>query len=118
MSKNMKRCKDLIIIELEDLMVDIEDLLDINQQKNENSQITDYVYKENRVTLRDEINALKTFRKTVYNLNPDNFATSEEIFDYLENKFERIVEEAGYGKGILYFVKRKLNKISKYLCLT
>ncbi|MCF7886760.1 MAG: hypothetical protein K9M80_09715 [Candidatus Marinimicrobia bacterium] len=118
MSKNLKRCRDLIAIELEDLKMDIEHLLEINKKKIDNDEITNYVFRENRVTLKDEINAIKTFHRTVDNLSLSNFNSREEIFEYLENKFERIVEEAGYGKGILYFVKRKLNKIRKYLCIT
>ena len=86
MGQNLKRCKDLIKIELEDLIIDIEHLLDINKQKSENDQITNYVFKENRVTLRDELNAIKTFKKTIDNLNTDNFESGQEILDYLENQ--------------------------------
>jgi len=118
MTKNLKRCRDLIKIELEDLIIDIERLLEINQEKKSNNDITPYVFKENRVTLKDEINAIKTFLRTINNLNIENFESSEEIFDYLENKFSRIVDEAGYGQGVLFFVKRKLKKIKKYLCIT
>ncbi|HMA62148.1 MAG TPA: hypothetical protein VKP78_05805 [bacterium] len=117
MSDNLKRCCDLILIELEDLTVDIERLLEINEQKFNEDRITDYVFKENRVTLKDEINAVKTFSRTVNNIDTTNFTSSDEIFEFLENKFVRIVEEAGYGQGILFFVKRKMEKIKKYLCL-
>lgn len=118
MAENLERCKEIIKIELEDLIVDIEQLLEINEKRSANDEITNYVFKENRVTLKDEINAIKTFRKTVNNLNTANFESGSEIFDYLENKFARIVEEAGYGQGVLYFVKRKMNKIKQYLCIT
>jgi len=116
MSKNLERYKEIIAIELKDLQKDIEELLSRNKERNEKGEITKYVFLENRVTLKDEINALKSFINTVKDMDASSFESMDEIDEYLNRKFNRMIQEAGYGKGIIYFVKKKLKKVKRYVC--
>ncbi|MBN1799448.1 MAG: hypothetical protein JW822_12815 [Spirochaetales bacterium] len=101
--------------ELEDLIKDIELLMEVQKQRLEKSEITNYVYLENTALFKNEIACLKNFLKFSSQLDLDGFQTHDELGDYIKQEFKNQLEEHCYAQAIESFVDRKLKKIIDYI---
>jgi len=99
-------------VELEDLEGDVTDLLAICQRKKDNREITNYVYMENKGLLLREIAGIKNL---VEGLDTGKFSNRQEMFREIDRRILENTREGDYPEAVYSLVKRRLDKIVKYL---
>jgi hypothetical protein len=105
----------LFKVELEDLSEDLQIMLDLNSDKKNRGEITNYVYMENVSLLQREITCLKdlmTYCDTVEVGQPNNL---EELTDIYCRCLQERARESDYPKAVTHLVLRKMKKIAGYL---
>jgi len=105
----------LLKIELEDLSEDLEIMLDLNSDKKDRREITNYVYMENLSLLQREIACVKdlmTYCDTVEVGQPNNL---EELTGIYCRCLQERAQESDYPKAVTHLVNRKIKKIAGYL---
>ena len=115
MKENKQKFIRILSAELEDLIEDIERLMGAYQARSVKGDITNYVLLENNALLQNEIFCLKNFIKFINRIDLSQFETLEELYNFIEEKFKREMEEHCYAHAIADFVERKLKKVLNYI---
>ena len=114
MKNKMERYIKILKIELEDLEDDIQDAQDLLKKKLEDHKITDYVFMENLSTFRTELAGIKKMEKEIESL-VGQYDTLDELVAYLSDFIRIKVKDSGLPEVVYVLIKRKLDKIYKYL---
>jgi len=114
MKNKMERYIKILKIELEDLEDDIQDAQDLLKKKLEDHKITDYVFMENLSTFRTELAGIKKMGKEIDSL-VGQYDTLDELVAYLSDFIRKKVKDSGLPEVVYVLIKRKLDKIYKYL---
>jgi hypothetical protein len=102
-------------VELEDLEGDVTDLLEISQRKKDNREITNYVYLENKGLLLREIAGIKNLVEGLDGMDTGKFSNRQEMFREIDRRILENTREGDYPEAVYSLVKRRLDKIVKYL---
>jgi hypothetical protein len=114
MKNKMERYIKILKIELEDLEDDIQDGQVILRQKLEDHKITDYVFMENLSTFITELAGIKKMEKEIDSL-AGQYETLDELVAYISGFVKKKVKDSGLPEVVYILIKRKLDKIYKYL---
>jgi hypothetical protein len=101
--------------ELDDLTEDIEQLMEIDREKFEKGEISNYVLLENNALRQNEISCLKNFAQLTLHIELDKFGTLEELYTFVETEFKKQLKEGCYTHAIEGVVERKLQKVLNYV---
>jgi len=102
-------------VELQDLEGDVTDLLEICQRKKDNREITNYVYLGNKGLLLREIAGIKSLVQGLDELDAGKFSSRQEMFREIDRRILEKTREGDYPEAVYSLVKRRLDKIVKYL---
>jgi hypothetical protein len=105
----------ILKIELEDLEEDINDLLELCQQRKNSKEITNYVYLENKSLLLNEIAGIKNLINDLSSLDTGSFASQEEMFQEIDRMIHSRTREFAYPEAVYSLVKRRLDKVIEFL---
>jgi len=105
----------ILKVELEDLEGDIVDLLEICQRRKDNREITNYVYLENKGLLLREIAGIKSLVQGLDAMDPRKFSSPQEMFREIDRQILKKTREGDFPEAVYSLVKRRLDKIAKYL---
>jgi hypothetical protein len=111
----LRRFLGILKVELEDLEDDIEDLLELCQRRKDHSEITDYVYQENKTLLLNEIAALKSLVHGLDGLDTGRFATQQQMIQEVDRLIRTRARESAFPEAVYSLVKRRLDKVAQYL---
>ncbi len=114
MKHKMERYLKILKIELEDLEYDIQYGEEILRKRFEEHKITDYVFMENLSTFRTELAGVKKMEKEIDSL-VDKYETLDELVVHINEFFKKRVRESGLPEVVYVLIKRKLDKIYKYI---
>lgn len=114
MKNRIERYLKILKIELEDLEQDILDAEIILRKRLDEHKITDYVFMENLSTFKAELAGIKKMEQEIDDL-PGKYDTLDEIVAHISDFIKERVMEAGLPEVVYVLIKRKLDKIYKYL---
>jgi len=106
----------ILKVELEDLQSDINDLLEAGQRRMDKREITPYVYLENKGLLLREIEGVQSLVQGLGELDTRRFSGPQEMFLEIERQIRAKTREGDYPEAVYSLVKRRLDKIVRYLC--
>jgi len=115
MKEKMRKFLKILRVELEDLEEDMELLIDLHREKEQKRVITPYVCMENIGLIKNEISAVKRIIGSIENVGIDEYNNIEELTEHINNIFKKQIKESDYPDSIYFFVKRKLDKVKKYI---
>lgn len=116
MKHKMKRYLKILKIELEDLETDIAFSEEILQKKYDDREISHYVFLENLSTFKSELMGIREMEGEIDQLI-DKYETIDELVKDVYQFFENKVKDAGLPDVVFVLIKRKLDKVYKYLSL-
>jgi hypothetical protein len=102
-------------IELEDLHEDIDLLIKQLKEKFNHQTITHYVFLENVCTLKSELFGVESIYEYIKNLDTNAYGTLDELHSAVRGELTRRIKEAGLPDAVIYFIDRKIAKVSHYL---
>jgi len=105
----------ILRLELKDLHEDIEALIEHLTREKERGHLTNYVFMENLALFRNELLGVDAFGKILDQLDPEAFATLDEMVDHLRISFRAKVKSSGLAEAINIYVERKLVKVRNYI---
>ncbi|MDX9799833.1 MAG: hypothetical protein RBT69_00700 [Spirochaetia bacterium] len=116
MDKNYKtqRYIKILKIELEDLEYDIQYGEDLLKKRFDEHKISDYVFMENLSTFKAELAGVKKMEKEIDAL-AGKYETIEELSAFISDYLKKRVKDLGLPEVVYVLIKRKLDKIYKYL---
>ena len=106
----------ILKVELEDMVEDINSMMEIAQKRKESGEITNYVFWENGTVLIKEISGINNFLQGMSDLDFLKYENLEEMVEDLAAMFRKRTREYDFPEYIYDMVKRKLVKVSLYLC--
>lgn len=115
MAKDVEHFYKLFSIELEYLMEDIQNLESYAEQRLKRAEITDYVFKENRVIFESEIRALQDFLPLVKKTElcgADELSLSVAC---LKDQIKTLRLEKGFPEAIEPLIFGKMDKIVRFI---
>ena len=113
--QNLHRFLDLLALEIEDLENDVTDLIQAAKDRLARHEITNYVFLENQGLLLNELSCLKTLMSTLRDLDTSGYADLNELVADLERRIRARIHECGYPEVVFSLVKRRSDKVLKYL---
>ena len=105
----------ILKLELEDLEIDIEKLIEHCEEACENSDLSANVFLENLALFKNELLAVNIFEKMLDGLDIEQFASLDELVQFIKKSFEEKVRALGLAKAIIRYVERKLTKVADYV---
>jgi hypothetical protein len=111
----LRKFLGILKVELEDLESDIGDLLEVCQRRKDDSEITDYVYLENKTLLLNEIAALKSLIHGLDDMDTGNFAAPPQMIQEIDRLIRARTRESAFPEAVYRMVKRRLDKVAQYL---
>ena len=115
MREKYRKYLKVLRIELEDLEEDLLLMAQIYQQREKDSEITDYVFLENVSLLQSEISGIEQILKSLGTIEGDSFGTLDEMVEHVDSVFRQKTEDANFPEAVYALVKRKLAKVSAYI---
>jgi len=115
MRDKKRRFIEILRIELEDLKEHIDELIAQSKDAFEGRELSKRVYLENLAVLGNELLGVGTFSHILDELDIDDFDTLEAMIQHLEQKFTAEVESCGLAPAINVFVKRKIDKVARFV---
>lgn len=116
MEGKVKKFIEILGIELEDLEHDIEFTENLMTERREHQEITEYVFMENLAILKSEILAIGQVRNLLREA-PVHYSEPAAVKRELEEIFSKRVKELGLPESTMHFLKRKLEKVERYMLL-
>ncbi len=110
-----KKYLQMLRIEIEDLREDIDLLVIEYDRLHENEQLSNYVFSENLTVIRRELLGVHAFFRLLDEINPDRFATLDDLIADLSDTFRGMVKKNGLPEVIESYVERKLLKVKEYV---
>ena len=119
MERDMKHTKrryiQLLKIELDDLKEDIGLVMEDYEAQRKRNAISQYVFLENMAVLKNEVLCVECAEHMLDQLDLERYASIEELVRDLEERFRRKMEEHGILAEVNRLIKRKLNKVARYV---
>ena len=115
MKEKLEKYLKVLKIELEDLESDLELMADVYGQREKRDEITDYVYLENVSVLKTEILGINSIVESIDDIPVEQFTSLGEFVEYVDTLFRDRTEHASYPEGVYSLVKRKLEKVKRYI---
>ncbi len=116
MRQKVKNFIAILNIELDDLIADINFLIERTRRRHDKGEITNYVFYENQVVFKNELNAINNFKKILARINPEDYNDIPSLMERLRQDFAIAVQKYGYAKAAILYAERKLRKVEKYCC--
>lgn len=104
----------ILKIELEDLESDIIDSEAMLKKRLDDKKITGYVFMENLATFRAELEGVRKMEKEIDRL-ADKYETLDELVEHISDYFKKRIKESGLPEAVFVLIKRKLDKIYRYI---
>ena len=105
----------ILKLELEDLEIDIEKLIENCEEACKTSDLSANVFLENLALFKNELLAVNIFEKMLDTLDIEQFASLDELVQFIKKSFEEKVRVLGLAKAINRYVERKLIKVAEYV---
>ncbi len=106
----------ILKVELEDMIQDINSMMDVAKERKARGLITNYVFQANGTVLIKELSAINNFLQGVNVLDFSKYENLEEMVEDIDAIFRKRTREYDFPEFINNLVRRKLIKISKYVC--
>ncbi|MDR0307570.1 MAG: hypothetical protein LBI42_12145 [Chitinispirillales bacterium] len=101
-------------LELENLKVHLREKVAQYIEDHDKGSITNYVFRENRALLENEINGLDIFINGVHKLDTSKFDDLGALRDVLNSINEKLCAEEGIARTTATLAKRKADRIVSY----
>ncbi|MBU0936708.1 MAG: hypothetical protein KKI09_12960 [Spirochaetes bacterium] len=105
----------LLKVELRDLLEDISIVEDQLRKRFEAAEISSYVYRENDVVLRREMESIENFLPLIDAIRPDLYKDTELLVPVLLAELGIQLKRNGGPEAVVELVKRKMLKLSEFL---
>jgi len=115
MKEKLKKYLKIFKIELEESIEYLEYLLEVHRFREEQGEITHYVYLENVTVLTNELSGIKSILKIVKSLKADNFQDLESLILYLEKRVVESITHFDYPEALHVMCRRKLEKVKIFV---
>ncbi len=115
MAARLKKFLHILEVEFEDLTEDIIMLQELTEERHEQREISHYVHMENKGVLIEEKAGIDLITSHLKNINPDEFASCEDIRENILSATIHMIEHGGYPKAVIELVKRKVDKAMRYI---
>ena len=115
MSSLYRRFVRLLNVELESLQDELQVLVDYQDERLENKEITDYVRNYNVAVLKNELMGLHEFLRCEGCLDADSDGNLEEITDEVCGYIKHYFETRDNVPALYELVKLRIDKIRGYL---
>jgi hypothetical protein len=102
-------------IELEDLEEDINDLLEILEQRKDSREITNYVYQGNKGVLLNEISCVRELLDQLSAIDPYQYESVEAVIAAVREMLDRRIRDRSFPDAVHHLVLRKLEKVCTYV---
>lgn len=102
-------------IELEDLEEDINDLLEILEQRRESHEITNYVYIGNKGILLNQISCVQELLESLRSIDAYQYESVETMIADLKKKIEKRIKDCAFPEAVHSMVQRKFEKVCAYV---
>ena len=109
------RYRDALIRELQDLVRHAEELLDWYVTRKKSRDITEHVLFENKAVLENEKVCLENFKRELERVDPDDYATLDDMIEDIKARFKRLVRACGYVRCAYLFAEHKIDKVRERL---
>jgi hypothetical protein len=106
---------NILRIEIEDLIEDIGLIVDEYRRRKEKGEITNYVFLENLAVLHNELLGVGDMKKMLDSIDPEVYDGLDEMVFDIETKIQNRIKNSNLAQALFPLVKRKLEKVSKYL---
>ncbi|MBB6478978.1 hypothetical protein [Spirochaeta isovalerica] len=115
MAVSLEFLVDMLKLELKEVEHDLVNLEKLYINRHDSSEITHYVFFENRAVLKAELDSIHRIGVLLENFVIDEYSTPEHILTELEAYIAQIVRERQFSDAVHNFTKAKINKVRKYL---
>jgi hypothetical protein len=102
-------------LELEDLNYDIDDCIQKLEIDHAADRISNYVYRENRALMENELDGLRQLASFVSSMDLSGIQTTDHLARSFEEKSNTICTTGGHAKSLCVLVKRKIDKVKGYV---
>lgn len=116
--KELHRFLDILLIEIEDLENDLLDLIQVATERLQRHEITNYVFLENKGLLLNELACLKSLMTALRDLDTSGYADMKQMVADVEERIRKRCRECGHPEAVFSLVKRRVDKVYKYLSET
>jgi len=106
---------EVLKAELDDMLEDIAVVEQRYAERHNNEQISNYVYHANESVLYREAESIKMFLKLIDEIEISRYKTIESLVLYYDSCARDLVTRFEEPELIYAFLKRKLDKVTKYL---
>ena len=106
---------DILRIEVEDLIEDIGLIVNEYKRRKDRGEITDYVFLENLAVLHNELLGVDDMMEMLDSVDPEDYSNLDDLVADIEIKIRKKIENSHLAEALYPLVKRKLEKVSKYL---
>ena len=115
MKEKIAKYIKILRIELEDLEEDLLLMAEIYHQREQKDEISDYVFLENLSLLQSEISGIDHIIQSLGDIDATAYSSIEEFVETVASAFKKKTADAGFPNSVNELVKRKLQKVTKYL---
>jgi hypothetical protein len=102
-------------IELEDLEEDINDLLEILEERKNSQEITNYVYIANKGVLLNEISCVRELLDRLSTIDAYQYQNVEAMVAGVKEMLDRRIVDCSFPDAVHSLVQRKLEKVCTYV---
>lgn len=106
----------LVKLEMEDVKQDLSESRKVLEKRFAEMDITNYVFLENLATLKSEMLGIERVEKDLLEMKSDNRDCSQ-LRVMLDSHFESVVSESAFPEALLNIIRRKLDKIDRYISI-
>lgn len=117
MSKRCALFMEVFLAEMEDLLEDLKNVENQLQQRFKEIDISDYVFKANEALFIRETDAVRQLFEKIKSIQIDCFNSPEALADFIDEYIKDYLNKLDEPKAVYGFLKRKLDKVLKYIDL-
>lgn len=107
--------KEIMLVELQDLMEDIRQLILVLAERRRREEITPYVHMENAALFNNHLLGLKGFTGDVQEFDIQLPRTTEDMASALKILLEHRVKGHDLAPALIPLVERKIDKVFSYV---
>jgi flagellar biosynthesis component FlhA len=111
----LKKFINIFRIELEELEQDINDMIEIVEQRRNSREITNYVYIANKGVLLNEISSVRELLDQLSTIDAYQYESVEALIEGVREMLEKRIEEYSFPDAVHHLVERRLNKVCTYV---
>jgi hypothetical protein len=113
--KLLNRFLDILLIELDGLQNDLIDLIQLEKERLQRHEITNYVFQENKGLMLNEMTCFKTLMGKLRELDTSRYGDVKEMVADVEEQIRKRTEECAYPQVVFNLVKRRIDKVYHFL---